>query len=84
MEGLYKTKTFVFTNVLLNLQLNSIMTRPRQYADQLGALGHDTIQLRLSNQLISEKQKSLFRIGLPCISVCKLTALCQFVMELNG
>ena len=26
----------------------------------------------------------LFRIGLPCISVCKPTALCQFVMELNG
>ena len=26
----------------------------------------------------------LFRIGLPCISVCKLTALCQFMMELNG
>ena len=37
-----------------------------------------TIQLRLNNPV------SLFCIGLPCKSVCKLTALCQFVMELNG
>ena len=37
----------------------------------------NTIQLRLSNPV------SLFRIDLPCISVCKLTALYQFIMELN-
>ena len=40
-----------------------------------------TIQLRLSNPVPFR-----FRMaGLPCISVCKLTALWrQFVMELNG